>query len=112
MYFKLEGRQMEVQVGRVITTTFTSFADLGVTRTYSILKLSQAFTIIGIILSSFVAILSYLLYVESTRNKLLFSLGVSAVRFFWVFMSFIIAVSTIVAFLGLLGTSILSFISP
>jgi len=86
---------------KVQTNTFNLYVD-GSAR-FSIVKLSQAFTLVALIVSALLSILIALNFFASFRDKLIFTIGATLLRKLIVVSGILIVISVVIAFLAWTG---------
>jgi hypothetical protein len=86
---------------KVQTNTFNLYVD-GSAR-FSIVKLSQAFTLIALIVSALLSIVIALNFFASFRDKLIFTIGATLLRKLMVVFGMLIVISVVIAFLAWTG---------
>jgi len=86
---------------KVETNVFNFYVDASAR--FSIVKLSQAFTLIALIVSALLAIVLTLNFFASFRDKLIFTIGATLLRNLIVVSGILIVISVVIAFLAWTG---------
>jgi len=86
---------------RVETNVFSFYVDASAR--FSIVKLSQAFTLIALIVSALLTIVLTLNFFASFRDKLIFTIGATLLRNLIVVSGLLIVISVVIAFLAWTG---------
>jgi hypothetical protein len=86
---------------RVETNSFNFYVDASAR--FSIVKLSQAFTLIALIVSALLTIVLTLNFFSSFRDKLIFTIGATVLRNIIVVSGILIVISVVIAFLAWTG---------
>jgi len=82
--------------------TFISYDKLKSDRVYQTFQVAQAFTISALLLAAILAVLHALYFVDAIRNKALFWMGLTTLRFALGFLAILVLSSVIIAFLTFL----------
>jgi hypothetical protein len=90
-----------VSNSQVETNTFNFYVDASAR--FSIVKLSQAFTLIALIVSALLAVVLTLNFFASFRDKLIFTIGATLLRNIIVVSGILIVISVVIAFLAWTG---------
>ena len=90
-----------VNNNQVETNAFTFYVD-GSAR-FSMVKLSQAFTLIALIVSALLSIVLFMNFFARFRDKLIFSIGATLLRNIIVVSGILIVISVVIAFLAWTG---------
>jgi len=90
-----------VSNSQVETNSFNFYVDASAR--FSIVKLSQAFTLIALIVSALLAVVLTLNFFASFRDKLIFTIGATLLRNIIVVSGILIVISVVIAFLAWTG---------
>jgi hypothetical protein len=103
-FFDFEGQTMQVRSeNKRIVNTFTSYDDLGISAVEGVFRLSQAFTLLALLLAGILALLHILYFFDAVRNKILFWVGLTTLRVILIVLIILVVVCEAIAFLGFLG---------
>jgi hypothetical protein len=105
LFYDLDGIRSETKSTgqQIATTTRTEYSRTAMPKVFATVKLAQAFVLIGLILTFFVAVILLIFVFDPIRNKVIFSFGMSLTRFILLALVLLALASVIIAFLGFVG---------
>ena len=105
LFYDLDGIRSETKATgqQIATTTRTEYSRTAMPKVFATVKLAQAFVLIGLILTFFVAVILLIFVFDPIRNKVIFSFGMSLTRFILLALVLLALASVIIAFLGFVG---------
>ena len=105
--FDMFGQTVHVQGAntKIVRTTQQTYAQLGASNVNQQFKIQQAFVLIALLTAGLLFVAHTLYFFDGFRNKILFFIGITALRTILIIALLIVVASEIIAFLAFLGLS-------
>ncbi len=105
--FDMFGQTLNVQNAntKIVRTTQQTYAQLGASGVNQQFKIQQAFVLIALLTAGLLFVAHTLYFFDGFRNKILFFIGITALRTILIIALLIVVSAEIVAFLAFLGLS-------
>ena len=105
--FDMFGQTVHVQSAntKIVRTTQQTYAQLGASNVNQQFKIQQAFVLIALLTAGLLFVAHTLYFFDGFRNKILFFVGITALRTILIIALLIVVASEIIAFLAFLGLS-------
>ena len=106
--FDMFGQTVNVQTAnnnKIVRTTQQTYAQLGATNVNQQFKIQQAFVLIALLTAGLLFVAHTLYFFDGFRNKILFFVGITALRTILIISLLIVVSAEIIAFLAFLGLS-------
>ena len=106
--FDMFGQTVNVQTAnnnKIVRTTQQTYAQLGATNVNQQFKIQQAFVLIALLTAGLLFVAHTLYFFDGFRNKILFFIGITALRTILIIALLVVVVAETIAFLAFLGIS-------
>jgi uncharacterized protein YxeA len=105
--FDMYGQTVHVQGAntKIVRTTQQTYAQLGASNVNQQFKIQQAFVLIALLTAGLLFVAHTLYFFDGFRNKILFFVGITALRTILIIALLVVVASEIIAFLAFLGLS-------
>jgi hypothetical protein len=105
--FDMFGQTVHVQSAntKIVRTTQQTYAQLGASNVNQQFKIQQAFVLIALLTAGLLFVAHTLYFFDGFRNKILFFIGITALRTILIIALLVVVVAETIAFLAFLGIS-------
>ena len=105
--FDMYGQTVSTQAAntKIVRTTQSTYVQLGATNVNSQFKIQQAFVLIALLTAGLLFVAHTLYFFDGFRNKILFFVGITALRTLLIIALLVVIASEVIAFLAFLGLS-------
>ena len=105
--FDMYGQTVQTQAAntKIVRTTQNTYAQLGASNVNQQFKIQQAFVLIALLVAGLLFVAHTLYFFDAFRNKILFFVGITALRTLLIIALLVVIASEVIAFLAFLGLS-------